>query len=157
MPDIDVTDILEDPFVAGEGFWVYRRAEDVNAHGRSEIVGAWLPAAGSVTPTGDNSLIREEAFQTQAKTIKVITTFRLRGQSRTGAGQNYQPDLVYWEGDFYLVRVLDDFSKFGAGMMEADCSSIDFNDKPAKLPPTPAPGEADFSRAVNSALAGSEE
>ena len=40
MPEIDVNDIVSDPFIAGEGFWVYRRLETVSSHGRVELRGS---------------------------------------------------------------------------------------------------------------------
>lgn len=153
MPEIDVSEVLLDGLVAGEGFWVFRRAQSVSTHGRTEVKGkgAWLPAVGSVQPTGDNSMVREEAFQTQSKTLEVITSFRLRGVSQEGE-QQYQPDLVFWLGDYYMVKVINDYSQYGAGMIEAECSSIDRNDRPPSPPPSPTPGQADFSRAANSGL-----
>lgn len=156
MPDIDVTDILDDPLVAGEGFWVYRRSQTVGDNGRAVLAGAWLPAIGSVTPTGDQSLTRADAFQTQARTIDVVTTFRLRGVSRTERGVEYQPDMVFWDGDFFVVKDLSDYSRYGAGMMEAECTSVDYKDRPAELPSGAVPGEADFSRAANSGLVSGE-
>lgn len=152
MPSIDVTDILADSFISNEAFWVFRRLQKVNNHGRTEIQSAWLPAAGSIYPTGDNSLVRQEAFQVQANTITVVTPFRLRGQAQTPQGDNYQPDLVYWDLDFYMVKKLNDYSKYGVGFMEAECSSIQFNDRPPTPPPGMRPGEMDFSNAVNSGL-----
>ena len=154
MPEIDVNDIVSDPFIAGEGFWVYRRLETVSSHGRVELRGSWLPAEGSITPTGDNSLVRQEAFQTQANTIQVVTNFRLRGPSRTSKGKSYQPDLVYWESDFYVVSNLEDYSKYGAGIMVAECTSIQLTDQPPPLPPGAIPGAADFSKPRNSGILG---
>lgn len=151
MPEIDVNDILTDDYIAGEGFWVYRRAEVMGTNGRSSLEGAWLPAEGSIFPSGDNSLARQEAFSNQANAVTVVTPFRLQGVARTAAGQNYQPDLVYYEGDFYLVRDLRDWSKYGAGFMEAGCTLFNWNTRPPE-PPSPVPGEADFSKARNSGL-----
>lgn len=128
MPLIDVTDVLLDPEIAGETFRVIRRQETVNSLGRSvhTLIRYW--ATGSVTPTGDNSLIREVAFQTQNKTIKVITTFELRGEGKDRAGNHYQPDIVVWNHDAFLVKTINDWSRYGAGMIEADCMSQDFAD-----------------------------
>lgn len=156
MPDIDVTDVLLDADVAGEDFWVLRRSQRMGANGRPVLTKAWLPAFGSIQPVGDNSMAREEAFQTQAKTLEAITTFRLRGVSETREGVQYQPDLVYWNGDFYIGRTLNDYSKYGAGMVEYECTSIDMNDRPPELPPSPAPTQTDFALAANSGLAGNE-
>lgn len=129
MPDIDVTEVLADTTVAGETFTVVRRQETVSTGGLvTTQTTTFNGVVGSVTPTGENSLLREEALQTQAKTIHVVTTFLLRGESRDAAGNSFQPDLVLWKGDYYLVRLLSDFSQYGAGMVEAECSSFDYRD-----------------------------
>lgn len=130
MPWIDVTDILADPMIAGEAFQVLRRHETVNSYGESTIATTTYSANGSITPTGDNSLVREDAFQSQAKTIKVVTSFMLQGQAEDAQGNKYQPDLILWKGDYYIVRTLNDYSSYGAGMIEAECSSIDWDDEP---------------------------
>lgn len=137
MPLIDVSDILADPDIAGETFTVVRQAEDVNEYGETQVVTTQFTASGSIQPTGDNSLLREEAFQAQQKTIQVITTFLLRGatQDPAGSGQLYQPDLVVWKGEKFLVRVVEDYSAYGAGMVRAECITQWFSD------PAPAPGQ----------------
>lgn len=134
MPQMDISHVLLHPMIAGERFTVMRRQETVNNLGKSVITATSVTAIGSVVPTGDNSLVREEAFQTQAKTIKVTTKFRLRGVSKDAGALNYQPDIVVWKGNNYLVRTVDDYTQYGAGMVEAECSSIDLVDQ--------APGEA---------------
>lgn len=152
MPDIDVTEILSDSDIAGVPFVVVRREEVVNVHGESELVETRIDAVGSVQPTGDNSLVREEAYQTQAKTLKVVTTFLLRGESKA-AGRSYQPDLVLWQGDYYLVRTVEDYSQYGAGMVDAECTSVDHVDD-APIAKPRAIGMLDFSNSGNSGLGG---
>ena len=151
MPWIDVSFVTIDPSVAGEDFIVIRRAQNVNDHGETIIRNMVFPTLGSVTPVGDNSLLREDAFQTQTKTLRVITTFRLQGQSRGLSGIQYQPDLIYWNGDYYIVRTLADYSSYGVGLVDAECTGYDYND----LPPYLLPGKmsaAVFSSQYNSGL-----
>lgn len=154
MPLIDVTQVLFDPVVAGEAFVVIRREEVVNNYGESVLTTFRLGALGSVQPTGNNSLARQDAFQTQAKTLRVITTFRLRGVGKTPAtDQRWQPDLIYWRGDYFIVNELEDFTQYGAGMIQADCTSIDYVEDAPSIVPTQV-GRLDFSLANNSGLAG---
>jgi hypothetical protein len=128
--DVDVTDVLLDPAIAGERFTVLRRKETVNDLGVASWEWLTFPEViGSVTPTGDQSLVREEAYQVSAKTMLVITEFRLRGPSKDAAGANYQPDIVVWNGNYYLVRSVDDFSRYGAGFVQAECTSTDLIDQ----------------------------
>lgn len=151
MPDIDVSDLLFDSDIAGESFQVVRRQETIGSNGVSNLTQTTFPLpgddpiVGSVTPTGDNSLVRQEAFQTQSNTILVITTFRLRGPSKDSGGASFQPDIVVWSGNQYVVRSLNEWTSFGVGFVAAECASIAFIDL--------APGEVsvpenslDFSR-----------
>jgi len=128
MPGIDVSYVLRDQMIAGERFQVVRRQETVNSLGISTVKEITLPALGSITPTGDNSLVRAEGYQQQAKTIRVITNFRLRGATIGQNGANYQPDIVLWNGSRFVVRTVDDYSQYGAGMIVAECSSIELTD-----------------------------
>jgi galactose-6-phosphate isomerase len=133
MPDIDVSDLLFDSDIAGEAFSVIRRQEVVGGNGVATLTVTTLPLAGdpaivgSVTPTGDNSLVRAEAYSTQSNTIKVITEFRLRGPSKDAAGQSFQPDIVLWNGNHFVVSTLNEWTSYGAGFVEAECTSFDFN------------------------------
>lgn len=154
MPEIDVTDILAGSYIAGEPFWVLRRREVVNNFGEVTLAPSWHEASGSIMPVGNNSLLREESFQTQAKTLQVISTFRLQGEVENGQRQRHQPDLVYWGGDYFLVRMIKDWSRYGAGMIEAECSSINYTDHaPPPLDGAMA-GAMVFSNSANSGLMG---
>lgn len=136
MPELDVNDIILDPDVAAEQFMVLRRREDVGDTGfkESDVV-LRFTARGSVTPVGDQSLVREEAYSTQNKTIRVITNAMLRGPSKdtppTGAVvTRYAADLIVWRGDTYVVKSLDDYSRFGRGHVEAECASFNYVNQP---------------------------
>jgi hypothetical protein len=126
MPFIDVDDVLRDPDIAGTTFSVIRRAETVNNYGETTTTDTVIPnCIGAIFPTGDNSLVREEGYTTKSATITVVTTFFLRGASKQ-AGANYQPDIVLWNGDHYLVSTVNDYSQYGAGMIEAECIATEF-------------------------------
>lgn len=154
MPEVDVTDVLLDPDVAGQSFDVVRRPELVTAAGLSTTPNARTVRGvfGSVTPTGDNSLIRDEAYDAQAKTIDVVTQFRLRGPSATTGSSIYKPDVVLWNGDAYEVRVLEDDTQFGAGFVKAECIQIVYDGTPPHQEATQV-GELDFSQNASAALA----
>jgi hypothetical protein len=132
MPDIDVSDLTLDSDIAGESFSVIRRQETVGANGASTLEATTLPAAGdppivgAIFPSGDNSLVREEAYQTQAEALTVITQFRLRGASKDANGNSFQPDIVVWNGGNYLVKSIKPWTSYGAGFIEAECTSYDF-------------------------------
>lgn len=153
MAEIDVTDVLLDSDVAGDAFTVIRRREVVGDNGMSIVQSNTVPnVLGSVQPTGDNSLMREEAYDAQLKTIKVITQFRLRGPSQTTGAAQYKPDQIVWRGDLYEVKVLDDWTLFGGGMVEAECLQIvHVGTPPHQL--SSSGGRLDFTQGANSALA----
>lgn len=154
MSLIDVDDVIFDPFVAGQLVTVVRREQEVNEQGEGVQNNVTVPnVVASVTPTGDNSLVREEAFSAQAQAIRVITAYRLRGQTREpSTGRSFLPDLVLWHSDYYIVKVVNDYTPYGAGFIEAECESIDYQEAPAQNVPAQV-GRADFSQAAQSGLA----
>jgi hypothetical protein len=163
MSLIDVTDVLFDPLVAGQIFSVVRRQETVNDSGEGvqsqEVIES---VVGAIFPVGENSLIREVAAQSQARTIEVVTTFRLRPASVTPAvstsgppppqfpgtlpgppaGVTWQPDLVYWNGDYFLVSTVEEYTQYGRGFIAAQCVTYDYQTAaPGSLgPPSPVIG-----------------
>jgi hypothetical protein len=139
MPTIDVSDLLTDPDLA-DTFTVLRRQQVTGSNGTiTTVTTPTYNVVGVVGPSGDNSLARQAAFETQGKSIQVITKFRLRGATRE-AGNVYQPDIVVWGGDNFLVVSVSDFTRFGVGFVSVDCTSMDLVDV-ATAPPfeTPVP------------------
>lgn len=128
MPFISVTEVILDPDVAGTSFEVKRRQEVVNNFGESTtpLGPVWLPAVGSITPVGDNSLIREDAFASQADAVLVITTFALRGVGKDEQDNVFQPDIIRWEGQEYTVMVVNQYGTAGDGFVAAECVSAEF-------------------------------
>jgi len=129
MPWLDVTDVLLDPMIAGETIAITRRQETIGSNGRSSVTTTNLTAVASVVPTGSNSLVRAEAYQSKGKSIKVITSTRLYGPEHDPSGNNYQPDVITWKGDSFVVKMVNDYTKYGAGLCEAECASIDTVDQ----------------------------
>lgn len=120
MPTLDVTEVI-DSSEFSDTFTVERRSAVVNANGRTEVTTSLIPDVnGVVYPTAPNNLLRQPDQQNAPQTIDVITTFRLRGPTDGG-----QPDIVSWAGDRYLVIGLQDYTRWGAGFVQASCSSID--------------------------------
>lgn len=150
---LDVSELYNDADVGGEGFVVIRREQLVSDHGKVTTQDQRITnLIGSVYPTGDNSLSRQEAFDAQAKSITVVTNFRLRGVSKQGEKQ-YKADLVEWMGSRYMVRDVKDFTGYGSGFIEAECTSVE-NVDDAPEPMVPAMGQLDFSVAGNSGFLG---
>lgn len=136
MPEIDLSEVLLDSVVAGEWFTVIRRPDVVGSNGQTTIGAIQFQAIGQITPIGPNSILREEAFTTDEKAIRVTTSFMLRGPSKDPTMQNFQPDIIMWRGNSYIVRTIADFSKYGPfGMITAECSSIDYVENAPRAPP----------------------
>jgi hypothetical protein len=136
MPTIDVSDLLVDPDLS-DTFTVLRRQQVTGSTGTISLTTTtYSCVVGVIGPTGDNSLARQSAFETQGKSIQVLTKFRLQGAVQAG-GLSYLPDVVQWGGDNFLVVSLSDFSHYGTGFVVADCTSMDLVDQA----PLPAPPE----------------
>jgi galactose-6-phosphate isomerase len=124
MASLDVTWI---PLCAefSDAFEVVRRPEQISQFGRVELNGSTIVAYGTIYPTGDNSLVRKDDHQRAAKTLTVVTPFRLH-MSAPGM----QPDLILYRGNTFIVSAVRDYTQFGAGFIEAECSSIEAQDLP---------------------------
>jgi hypothetical protein len=135
MAQLDVTDVLLDPDVAGDSFIVVRRQEVVDNNGFSQLTITKIPAFGHVSPTGENSLVRLDAYQQKARTIQVITNFALRGPSEDAFGRKWQPDIIQWQPPWasealhFIVVTINAFTNYGAGFVSAECTTIDFVDQ----------------------------
>lgn len=127
-PTLDVSDVLTSPEFADE-FKAVRRVQGVNTHGEPYIVstqvfGRKQGCVGVITPSGENSLVRADAYEAQSNSLQVITKFRLQGAVKDGRPvpeTQWLPDLVEWQSNHYIVRTTNDFSRFGAGFIVADC------------------------------------
>lgn len=125
MPLINVTDILLDSDFC-ELLTVQRRAESL-VKGRSTLAVTTISPApvGVVIPQNDSPMVRGPDQQNLPQLIQVHTPFRLRGAS-TG----YQPDLIVWNGASYVVNKVQNFSHYGGGFIQADCSSMASTEPP---------------------------
>ena len=128
MPWLNPTLALTNPRFC-EQFTITRRQEIVNSYGETTTVNSTLLATGVVNITfGSNELERGPDEQHQGKSISITTKFRLYGEV-----VGYQPDLITWHGDTFLVTKIEDYLGFGAGFVQAEARSIDFVDAPPSL------------------------
>jgi galactose-6-phosphate isomerase len=152
VPDVDVSDVILDAAVAGEQFAAITRTESVNQFGESSVTVTSATGWGSIGPIGDNSVIREESYDAQAKTIRVITTTFLTGGARVG-GVSYKPSVVLWNGNYYQVKAVEDFSSYGVGFVAADCVMTDYEPTPTVSSP-PLAGQLDMRLPRSVSLSG---
>lgn len=125
--NIDMSDVVLDPAVSATPFLVRRRRDVVNDFGESELPDppVWLPASGAVTPLGENALTREDAYQSQSSGISVITQFQLRGAGRDERGNEFQPDIIKYNGTEYTVMVVNNWPG-GDGFVAAEAVTAEF-------------------------------
>ena len=136
MPDIDVSDLLLDPDFVGcpsqrpdwDGITVRRRAEVMDDHGRvSWQVTTFQEVVASVISVADQPVVRGPEQMHLPQLIEVHTQFPLQGPS-----PGFAPDQVTWNGTMFQVNKVLNHSKYGRGFVQADCSSIDFQDQPPR-------------------------
>lgn len=148
MAFLDVSDVLLDPDFT-DTFIVNRRVEVVSsATGRSATTVFKKPTFGVVTATGSDDLSRLQDADVFKRSITIVTKFKLRGEVEDNAKTNWKPDLITWRGDNFIVKVIDLYPQFGAGFVQAICSSEDLVDQP------PAETSLQFDNRVNSSYLG---
>lgn len=126
MPQLNVSGVLLDPRFC-EALVVYRRLQTL-VKGRTVITATLVTPApyGVVLPVADQPLQRGPDQQNLPRLLEIHTPYRLRSASRNLADtQQYQPDIIVWSGDQFLVNKIGDYSKYGRGFIMAEASSID--------------------------------
>lgn len=125
MPQLDVSWVVTDPMLA-DSFSVTRRQETVGANGRPTITPTVFPnLVGVVTQSEPTTLQRDDDSQTVPRAISIVTKFAARG-----ATTGYQPDLVTWDSQDYLVTDCIPYRRFGAGFYEILAASENAMDQP---------------------------
>jgi galactose-6-phosphate isomerase len=129
MPSIDLSRALARPSFQ-DSFAVTRRQQSVNTYGEASAVSTSMGTqSGVVWPSQPNERKIVPDLTVTDKTITIITAFALRSEAEV-SGTEYLPDIVTWHGDSFLVRNVEDWSGYGAGFVQAICSSIDVVDQP---------------------------
>ena len=127
MALLDMSDALLDPMFL-DAFKVLRRQEAIDDNGRSvTTTKTFNPVYGTVTMSSPSDLDRAADYQMATRTV--VLKFQLQTEV-TG----FQPDVIVWRGDNYLVRHVDYYPQFGAGFYQAECTSMDKTDvNPSKV------------------------
>lgn len=129
MADLDVSDAINDSNLSSS-FDVIRRKENISDKGRMSTDDQRIcDVEGVVCEAGPNDLERLDDQQRMGRHISVVTQFALRGPARGRSDDRYQPDLIFWQGDYYVIHQLDPYPQYGSGFMQAIAGSIDYNDR----------------------------
>lgn len=118
-------DILFDPLIV-DRFNILRRQETVGSNGRSTTTTTTIPnCCGTVNMFSDREVIREKFPEMEyATNIIVVIAARKLQTEVTG----FQPDIVQWRSDNYLVKKVSPYPQFGIGFYQSVCASVDFTD-----------------------------
>ena len=116
MPDLDVSDILLDPDFA-ETITVNRTTQVVSSLGvvSNTITAYSKVAVVTIGPLHD--VLRTPDYELANN----IITVHIRGFRLIGPEPGYQPDVVVWGGDNYVVKKSYNWSHYGAGFTAAEC------------------------------------
>lgn len=123
MPDLDMSDVLVDPMF-NDKFDVERRTLTVGNDGIGALSIQTFDDVIGVVTAGKSDLVRDPDQQHMPRTISIVTQFRLRGPA-----PNTQADVVVWAGNRYVVNLLDNYTRYGPGWVQAECSSMDSIDE----------------------------
>jgi galactose-6-phosphate isomerase len=114
MPLLDVSDVLDDPLFADDTLICTRNRQTMGQDGRAIDSGVPIPFSGVVTPASGQQLSRKPEGESMRGSISIITRFVLfSGKS------GYSADIVTWNGVQYTVSDILDYSRFGAGFVQA--------------------------------------
>jgi hypothetical protein len=155
MATINVsTEVVLDGVVAAVVFTVIRRRQWTDSSGIEHHQHRRIyPVYGSLFPGGDNAYSREEADQYQNKGLEIITQFLLRAVAETADSMQWQPDIIRWNGDTFLVEKIEDFSSYGVGFVHASAASFSYVGVPPQGSPVTS-GWLNFSDRKYSGLSG---
>ncbi|CDG95694.1 putative head-tail adaptor [Xenorhabdus bovienii str. puntauvense] len=122
MPFLDVTDVLSDPDFCDTSLTVKRRVISVDSDGFPKTTDTISPFSGVVTVDRSVEAQLRMSGQVVTGSILIITTERLiAGETgRTG-------DIVTYQNREYLVKLVDPYTAYGAGFVQAHCELLPFD------------------------------
>lgn len=104
---LDLSEIVSDPAFT-QAVTRVQRVQTVNGFGETTTGTVSSTIQAVITSPGKLGMQRFADLQTYADVIQVTTTSRLNGPA---VGQ--QPDLIIWQGQTYVVAVVNDYAAFG--------------------------------------------
>ena len=124
--------VLSSPMLV-DTFNVIRRTETVNNSGES-ILGltATIGVYGVVKPIGDR-LDRKADDDSSQKDLRIFTKFALRGSARDGVPTDWKPDIVFWQGNNFIVVNVRDWGRYGVGYIAAECNALELVSMPPQV------------------------
>ncbi|MDE9437838.1 head-tail adaptor [Xenorhabdus bovienii] len=122
MDLLDVTDILSDPDFCDTSLTVKRRVTSVDSDGFPTTTDTISPFSGVVTVDRSVEAQLRMSGQVVTGSILIITTERLIAGETGRAG-----DIVTYQNREYLVKLVDPYTAYGAGFVQAHCELLPFD------------------------------
>ena len=148
MAYLDLSYVAASPALC-DSFDVVRRQQSVSdANGRAVLAASTISGVrGIVTDAGPDDLAQLPEETYGERIISIVTQYRLRLASRgLAGGDDFQPDLVLWAGEYFKVISIAEYPQLGRGFVQALASATALVDPPAQVRPA-AVGKTDASDA----------
>jgi len=124
--------VLSSPMLV-DTFNVIRRVETENNSGLVSLAPtATIGVYGVVKPIGDR-LDRKADDDSDQKDLRIFTKFALRGSARDGVPTDWKPDLVFWQGNNFIVVNVRDWGRYGVGYIAAECNALELVSMPPQV------------------------
>lgn len=128
MPDLDVDDILDDPDFCDTSLVCHRQVQTVDKHNYPVNTPVDIPFSGTVTVDRSLEAKRMAAGQNTTGAILIVTRFRLtQGQVAAETDPELDADIVTYCGRDYRVTFVDQYTRYGAGFVQAHCELMNMD------------------------------
>jgi len=119
MPSLNVTHVLLNPRFLDTSLVCERSTQTVDDNGLATNVPNLIPFSGVLTAVRGTVLERQAEGSRVSGSIQITTKFRLEdGKNGIAA------DVISWNGRRYTVTDIRDYSRYGAGFVEATCALL---------------------------------
>lgn len=127
MPQLDVSDAILDPEFC-ERISVTRRAYTINNNGQTVVTPTNLSPIAVVTQGTPHPFEQTPDAQV-AKSSITVHAYRFQLYDViTGKASSFQPDLVNYNGNHYIVTKVYNWSRFGQGFTMAEADLYDMTE-----------------------------
>lgn len=128
MPQLDVSDAILDPDFA-ERINVQRRPYTVNSSGQVVIGTVQNLHPVAVVTQGSPHPLEQKPDDQVGKSSITVHAYKFQLYDVvTGKASSYQPDLVVYNGNHYLVVKVYNWSRFGQGFTMAEAELYDMTE-----------------------------
>lgn len=128
MPDLDVSDVFFDPDFVDTSLVCHRQVQTLDEDNFPVNTPQDYPFFGIVTVDRSLEAARMAAGQNINGAILIVTQFRLtQGQPGSDIHPKLDADTVTYQGRIYRVTLVDPYTRYGPGFVQAHCELVDFD------------------------------